>query len=255
MRKKRIRGALVITVVLLAGAAVPATAHEWDSVTVRNGVVATGGYVWMTADWTDHGFMWFEAGEIPTAKTRGKKGNTGSAGVLVSVAAIGPQQCDLGQPIPIGRTRVMHGSLVIDGSNGTTVFDGDRLVDIDAVVTLHVHEEEWTVNPDAPEPTDPEFLCAFDEEVGSELWLEHFTFVSGVYSENQQVPLEARWENVEVTGGKGKGKKRPQTELQYQASFDIDLDGDGEFEVSGDALDVRADLASYSGAWIPYYRE
>jgi hypothetical protein len=257
MKRNRRVWLMLIAVMLVVWAAVPAAAHNRDEVTVRNGVVATAGYVWADADWTDVGFMWFEVGEIPTAKKGGKKTSAGSAGVLVSVTAIGPQECYLDLETPIGVIRVMHGSLVIDGSNGTAVFDGDRLVEIGAVIPVHVHEEEWTVNSDASEPVPPEFLCAFDEEVGSELWLEHFTFVSGTYDEYRQVPLDARWENVEVAsgGGKGKGRNKPQTELLYQATFAIDLDADGTPETPGDALDVWAELGSFRGGMIPYYRE
>jgi len=134
MRKRPKRSLVAIAVVLLAWAAVPATAHERDAVAVRDGVVAAAGYAWADADGTDFGSMWFEVGELPSPKKRGKKGGTGSTGVLVSITAVAPQECDLDAEPAIGRTRVMHGSLVIDGSNGTAVFDGDRLVEVSAAI-------------------------------------------------------------------------------------------------------------------------
>ncbi len=122
-----------------------------------------------------------------------------------------------------------------------------------------MHTELWTANEIGPdgEPVPEEFLCTFDEEVGTDLWLEYFTLYSADYSMEQVVPLEARWEHVEVTSGgrNGKGKGKPATELIYDASFRIDLDGDGTPETPEAAVDVRAELASSRGAQITYYYE
>jgi len=99
------------------------------------------------------------------------------------------------------------------------------------------------------------FLCTFDEEVGTDLWLEFFALVSSDYSEDQSVTLEARWENIEVASGHRKGKGKPTTELLHEASFMIDLDADGTPERPGDAIDVRAELATFRGSQITYYHD
>jgi hypothetical protein len=238
-------------------AVVPAAAHEFDYLPVRNGVEASAFY-----EWTDVGFVSVRVveGLILLPGDSGKKAAKGSPRVVVTIRAYGPKACDL--EAETVRTRVFHGTLVTDdsdGSAGIAVFDGDRAAVVNGVVPVHVHDELWGIKekepPDTPVPL--EFLCVYDDEPGGEMWVVDFVLLEdSVYYED--LNLDARWEHVEVVQGqgKGKGKRTPQTELLYEVSFAIDLDGDGLAETPANADDMQADLYSISrGVSISYFYE
>jgi hypothetical protein len=190
-------------------------------------------------------FLWEGVGDLAIEATEGRirlpeDGKRVPVRELVSVSSALVRQCD--PRAGTVTTRGLHGSaleadLAIFDESGATLAGS---------VPVHRHETIWM--PKAG--VDFDFACDFDEEPGSQLWLEVFDLVA------EMPPVaadcigfdEVRWYILRS----GRGKKKPAT-VTGHARFAYDLDGDGNLETAAGASLSDYWLDAIRNGTVPFY--